>query len=95
MPEIRFQIQWPDGRQETCYSPSLVVKDYFTADDDYDLVEFVERSRTALTTASARVEAKYGFPCGRALGQLRQIELTASQYQRLADAKVRVLQFLE
>ena len=46
MPEIRFQIQWPDGSQETCYSPSLVVKDYFTPNSDYDLGDFVQRSRS-------------------------------------------------
>ena len=26
MPEMRFFIRWPDGKAETCYSPSLVVK---------------------------------------------------------------------
>ncbi len=29
MPEIRFQIQWSDGSQDICYSPSLIVKEYF------------------------------------------------------------------
>ncbi len=27
MPEMRFVIAWPDGREETCYSPSLVIRD--------------------------------------------------------------------
>jgi hypothetical protein len=27
MPEIRFQIEWPDSSQEVCYSPSFPVKD--------------------------------------------------------------------
>ncbi|MFM7324133.1 MAG: MSMEG_0570 family nitrogen starvation response protein, partial [Nodosilinea sp.] len=54
MPEIRFQIQWPDGSRETCYSPSLVVKDYFVAQQAYPLEDFVQRSRTALQIASDR-----------------------------------------
>jgi uncharacterized repeat protein (TIGR04042 family) len=95
MPEIRFQIQWPDGSQETCYSPSLVVKDYFTPNQDYALEEFVERSRTALQIASDRVQAKYGMPCGLALGQLKDIEARATQYQQPPQPTVRVLRFIE
>lgn len=95
MPEIRFQIQWPDGSQETCYSPSLVVKDYFAANQDYALSDFVERSRTAYGIANERVQAKYGFGCGLAMGQLQQIESMAAQFSQVPDPKVRVIQFLE
>jgi uncharacterized repeat protein (TIGR04042 family) len=95
MPEIRFQIQWPDGTQETCYSPSLVVKDYFTPDSDYDLADFVQRSRTALQIASDRVYAKYGKPCGLALGQLQEIEFKSTRYGDLSQPKVRFIQFIE
>ncbi|WP_404784829.1 hypothetical protein [Altericista sp. CCNU0014] len=35
MPELRFQIEWPDGTQAVCYSPSLVVKQYFAPDQSY------------------------------------------------------------
>ena len=48
MAEINFQIQWPDGTQQNCYSPSLVVKQYFSPGETYELTEFVEKSRTAL-----------------------------------------------
>lgn len=94
MPEIRFQIQWPDGSQETCYSPSLVVKEYFTPGESYSLEEFVRRSRTSLTIASDRVKAKYGFPCGLALGQLQHIEERAAQYPQ-QNAAVQLVQFIE
>ena len=57
--------------------------------------DFVTRSRTALTIASDRVQAKYGMPCGLALGQLRQIEATASRYEHLPSPTVTVLQFVE
>lgn len=95
MPEIRFQIEWPDGTQETCYSPSLVIKQYFTPDSDYKLEDFVERSRTALNIASDRVKVKYGMPCGLALGQLRHIENKATEYNHLSEPKVRLLKFIE
>jgi len=95
MPEIRFQIQWPDGSQETCYSPSLVVKNYFVADRDYDVREFVERSRTAYRIANERVQAKYGMPCGLALGQLQRIEEAANQFNDLSKPRVRVIRFID
>ena len=57
MPEMRFRIRWPDGTPETCYSPSLVIKDYFAVGTDYALVDFLARSRTALSIASDRVKA--------------------------------------
>lgn len=95
MPEIRFQIQWPDGFQETCYSPSLIVKDYFIPGQEYDLEEFVQRSQTSLQIASDRVKAKYGRPCGLALGQLQTIELRSAQYRHLSQPKVKIIQFIE
>lgn len=99
MPEIRFQIEWPNGTQEVCYSPSLIVKEYFTPGQQYDLDDFLKRSRESLTIASDRVKAKYGRPCGLALGQLQRIEETVS-VARDADTttpkpQVKVLQFIE
>ena len=70
MPEMRFRIRWPDGSLESCYSPSLVIKDYFTVGATYPLADFLARSRGALAAASERVRAKYGTPCRRAIAQL-------------------------
>ena len=95
MPEINFQIQWPDGTQQSCYSPSLVVKQYFTPGEEYQLTEFVAKSRTALNIASDRVKEAYGFPCSRALGQLKQIESKASEYHKLSEPKVLFVDFQE
>ena len=95
MPGINFKIQWPDGTQQSCYSPSLVVKKYFTPGETYELTEFVEKSRTALTIASDRVKEAYGFSCSRALGQLQQIESKASEYQKLSEPKVLFIDFIE
>ena len=95
MPEINFKIQWSDGTQQTCYSPSLVVKQYFNPGEIYSLTEFVEKSRTALNIASDRVKKAYGFPCSRALGQLQQIESKAAEYQNLPEPKVLFINFVE
>ncbi len=93
MPEIRFKIEWPNGDQETCYSPSLVVKDYFSPDSNYELADFVQRSQTALRIASDRVQAKYGRPCGLALGQLQAIEQRSTQFS--PGDQVRFVRFIE
>jgi uncharacterized repeat protein (TIGR04042 family) len=95
MPEVRFLIKWSDGSQSVCYSPSSVIKKYFTPNTDYDLDDFVMRSRTALTIASDRVAVKYGFPCRKALGQLAAIEAKSINFKGFLAAKVRFIQFIE
>jgi len=80
MPEMYFDVRWPDGVTQRCYSPSTVVADYFSAGSAYDLTEFVARSRVALGIAGERVRRKYGFSCTSASQQLAQIERTAAAY---------------
>lgn len=79
MPEMRFSLLWPDGTRDRCYSPSLVIKDYLEPGRSYGLDDFLGRAREALRIASDRVEARYGFPCSLALGQLRAIEAAAAR----------------
>ena len=95
MPEMRFRIRWPDGVQESCYSPSLVIKDYFQPGESYNLDEFLTRARTALNIASERVKARYGMPCSLALGQLARIESKASRLKAIPDPHVTVEGFDE
>lgn len=94
MPEMRFVVTWPDGREEACYSPSMIIKDYFVEGQTYPLDDFVTRSREALHIASDRVEAKYGFACSAALDQLHRIEITAKSFANQPDASVRCNQFI-
>ena len=95
MPEMRFNVRWPDERIEACYSPSLVIKDHFVAGTTYALDDFRERSRVALTIAAERVREKYGFLCSRALGQLARIEATAAQFEATPGASVTIVSFEE
>ncbi len=93
MPEMHFRVRWPDASETRCYSPSLVIQDYFAPGTDYLLGDFLSRSREALNIASERVRAKYGRPCSLALGQLAEIERLAQPYAKDAGAQVRVLRF--
>ena len=95
MPEMRFSIRWPDGSTESCYSPSLVIKNFFVPGEIYPLEEFVATSRTALNIASDRVKAKYGFVCSSAMDQLARIELAAKGFAHLPNARVSVDAFEE
>jgi uncharacterized repeat protein (TIGR04042 family) len=94
MPEMRFVVEWPNGATETCYSPSLIIKDYFAEGESYDLEDFVSRARTSLQIASDRVAEKYGFACSAAMDQLKQIEEAAAGFAEVADAKVRCKSFI-
>ncbi len=94
MPEMWFEVRWPDGSSETCYSPSLVIQDYFREGQAYPVADFLGRSRIALQIASDRVKAKYGRPCSLALGQLSSIETTVARFERDPDATVFCKRFL-
>jgi len=91
MPEMRFQVRWPDGHVDTCYSPSLVVREHLKVGGSYPVPEFLHRVGTALNIASDRVLAKYGYACSMALDQLAAIESTASACT--PDQRVQVLAF--
>ena len=93
MPAMHFQLRWPDGSVARCYSPSLVIKDYFQPRVTYPLPVFMAQVREALNIASERVRAKYGFACSQAMDQLERIEHTAARFATQADAQVEVVAF--
>lgn len=93
MPEMRFLIRWPDGAAEHCYSPSLVIREFFAPGQSYALADFLQRSRTALNIAGDRVQAKYGYACPRAAAQLARIETVAKTFADRPEAHVTVEAF--
>jgi uncharacterized repeat protein (TIGR04042 family) len=93
MPEMYFRLRWPDSAETSHYSPSLIIKDYFAPGEELELKVFLERARTALTIASDRVRAKYGFPCSQAGASLSSIEQRAAPFQRQRDARITILEF--
>lgn len=93
MPEMHFRVTWPDGSGTRCYSPSLVIKDYFAPGTQYPLADFLSRSREAYGIASERVRQKYGFPCSRAARALAEVEGLGGRFP--SDALVTVDSFEE
>ncbi len=88
MPEMTFQVRWPDGHVQQCYSPSLVMHDYLTAGTDYTVGDFVSRSGTALQEASDRVRAKFGFACTSASETNARIATAAAAFDPTATVHV-------
>lgn len=93
MPEMQFDVRWPDGTVERCYSPSLIIKDYFVPGSSYPVADFLARSREAYRIADERVRARWGWGCGHGQRQLAEIESRASTFP--PDGVVQVEHFLE
>ncbi|MFI7587676.1 MSMEG_0570 family nitrogen starvation response protein [Spongisporangium articulatum] len=88
MPEMYFHVVWPDGARERCYSPSLVVEEYLTPGNTYPVDEFVRLSTEALTIASERVRAKFGFYCTASAATLESIVSRAARQPEGGDVQV-------
>jgi uncharacterized repeat protein (TIGR04042 family) len=80
MPEMTFQVRWPDGSTQSCYSPSLVMHDYLCSGTTYTVADFVRRSSTALTEASERVRTRFGFSCTSAAATSEEINDAAARF---------------
>lgn len=87
MPAVYFQVRWPDGAVEHCYSPSTVIRDYL-ASGEYSLNDFVARCQKALDEASERVHARFGFYCSSAQDQQQHIVNSAQRFAEFPAARV-------
>jgi uncharacterized repeat protein (TIGR04042 family) len=85
---MTFTVRWPDGTEQQCYSPSLVMHEHLAVGGRYSVSEFVTRTTAALTEASDRVRAKFGFACTSAAAQMSEIEAVA---RRMPEGTVDVL----
>lgn len=90
---MTYRLRWPDATETTCYSPSLVIKDYFAPATRYPLPEFMQKLREATQIASDRVRAKFGFACSRAADQLMVVEARATLFADQPHAFVEVIDF--
>jgi uncharacterized repeat protein (TIGR04042 family) len=92
MPEMTFDVRWPDGSTQRCYSPSLVMHDHLTTGASYTVDDFLERSDRALKEAAERVRAKFGFYCTSAAATSEQIHDNAVRYPSGALVHVLTMQ---
>lgn len=88
MPEMTFRVRWPDGSEQDCYSPSLVMHDHLDVGASYTVADFRDRSTTALSEAAERVRAKFGFACTSAAATSADISSVARQFDPTATVQV-------
>ena len=63
MPLTTVAIKLSNGKSETLYYPSSVVKEFFKEEQQFQIVEFVKLALNSLKESDKRVVAKYGYPC--------------------------------
>ena len=78
MPEVYMKIEWPDKKADRIYSPSSVIQEYFTSGEVLSLGQFEQKAVEALTKASGRVLAKYGYECTSAMSEIERIRSIVS-----------------
>lgn len=91
MPAINFNIRWPDGSEENCYSPSTVLRQHFKSGDKMPLGEFISKAEVALGAASDRVSEVYGYACSSAMDQLAVIKGNAARFKDLDDPQIEII----
>jgi uncharacterized repeat protein (TIGR04042 family) len=73
MPETYLKVQLPNDKEETIYSPSTVIKEYFEKASVMSLDEFQTNCSKALNHASKRVYERFGYECTSAMGELGRV----------------------
>ncbi len=61
MTETIFTAELPDGSFQPCYSPSAVVRNYFSAGQELPAREFIRVSRLALGEAAELIRQQVGI----------------------------------
>jgi putative flavoprotein involved in K+ transport len=80
VPEVAFDVRWPDGSAQRCISPSRVIGAALVAGGRYPVAEFTRRACGALERGSARVRDLHGFGCAAAVQQAADLRAVAAAY---------------
>jgi uncharacterized repeat protein (TIGR04042 family) len=89
MPEMLFDVLWPDDSLDRCYSPSRVIQKHVRADASYAVDDLIGRLRNGLLEAGDRMSERVGHDCSGARDQLALLESKSTRFA--PDQQVRVL----
>ncbi len=82
-------IRWPDGRRESCYSPSLVVRDYFREGESYPLADFLlARAHGAARSPPSASRRNTAMPVRWRSANSRASKRAPRRSRKRPDAKV-------
>jgi len=85
-----MKIEWSDQTTDQVYSPSSVIRDFFSEGETLAVSEFEGRVTKALNQASRRVREVYGMGCASARNELQRLK--AATEDRDDEASVRILE---
>jgi len=88
MPVTYVNIEWPNQEVDQVYSPSSVIKEYFTEGDSLSVEEFLTECNKALEEASERVRKKYGYACTTAQEESKRINEKCKDFHFLKNVKI-------
>ncbi|MEM6738242.1 MAG: MSMEG_0570 family nitrogen starvation response protein [Bacteroidota bacterium] len=90
MPEVNLRVKWPDEHISDVYSPSTIVRQYFSSGDLMTVSDFVTKCTEALEHASKRVEEKFGYACTSARNSIHNVRQSAKDLKQ--DSLVEILE---
>ena len=91
MPSVNITVKWPNGELNDYYSPSTIVYEFFQAGQQLAATDFLSQSEQALSAASERVRARYGFACSSAMDSLGKIKYQAKHLNVLQDDVIEIV----
>jgi uncharacterized repeat protein (TIGR04042 family) len=88
MPEVVLELRWPDGEASSFYSPSTVVYEFLKPGDRLSIAELEQKGLAALSEASERVRARYGFACTRTDEEALKLRKRVAKYNSTETVEV-------
>ncbi|MFY0601269.1 MAG: MSMEG_0570 family nitrogen starvation response protein [Cyclobacteriaceae bacterium] len=88
MPVVYLKVQYPDDEKEDIYSPSSVIRSFFSAGESLSVGDFEARISEALETASSRVAQVYGYECTAAMGELARVSRKLKTHDPAAKIEI-------
>ena len=88
MPEVVLELRWPDGEASSFYSPSTVVYEFLKPGDRLSIAELEQKGLAALSEASERVRARYGFACTRTDEEALKLRNRVAKYNSTETVEV-------
>ncbi len=89
MPVTYLTIIWPNNEEDQVYSPSSVIKEFFTKESELKVDDFLITIQNALNESSERVRMKFGFACTSAESELNRIRHLCQQFKGNQRIKIK------
>jgi uncharacterized repeat protein (TIGR04042 family) len=93
MPLTTIAIELSNGKSETLYYPSNVVKMYFQEQQELQLLDFIQVAMDSLAAADKRVIEKYGYPCIGCIMLKSKLQKWSELYKNETVKIVKIFEF--